>query len=160
MSTAPKPLGKATYVATTLEREWLQIEQRKLYARSRDDRSYVFCKLWGLITDPRNLSVAFARVAANRGRRTAGVDKITVHQIMTRGTDVFLVGLRSELRTGRYRPRPVRRVLIPKSSHPGKFRPLGIPTVERSGRAGRSEEHPGADLRGGLLSVLVWFSPG
>ncbi len=78
MSTTPKPLGKAMYVATDLERDWLQIEQRKLYARSSDGRSYVFRKLWGLITDPRNLSVAFARVAANRGKRTAGVDKITV----------------------------------------------------------------------------------
>lgn len=130
MSTAPKPLGKATYVATTPEREWLQTEQRKLYARSSDDRSYVFRKLWGLITDPRNLSVAFARVAANRGKRTAGVDRITVRQIVACGADAFLVDLRSELRTGEYRPSPVRRVLIPKSGQPGKFRPLGIPTVK------------------------------
>jgi hypothetical protein len=136
MSTALKPLGKATYVATTLEREWLQIEQRKLYARSSDDRSYVFRKLWGLITDPRNLSVAFAGIAANRGKRTAGVDRITVRQIMARGADAFLVGLRSELRMGGYRPSPVRRVLIPKPGQPGKFRPLGIPTVkDRVGQA-------------------------
>jgi hypothetical protein len=34
MRTHPKPLGKATYVASRLDLSWLQNEQRKLYARS------------------------------------------------------------------------------------------------------------------------------
>jgi group II intron reverse transcriptase/maturase len=130
MSTAPKPQGKATYVATDPERERLLIEQRKLYARSSEDRSYVFRKLWGLMTDPRNLSVAFARVASNRGARTAGVDRITVNRVIAKGVDAFLEELRAELRAGTYQPKPVRRVLIPKAGQPGKFRPLGIPTVK------------------------------
>jgi RNA-directed DNA polymerase len=130
MRTAPKPLGKAMYVAPSSDLDGLQIEQRKLYTRSKDNLDYVFRKLWGLVTDPRTLRIAFARVASNRGKRTAGVDGITVRTILVRGVDTFVAQVRAELRSGAYRPSPVRRVLIPKAGQPGKFRPLGIPTVK------------------------------
>lgn len=128
-STAPKPQGQATYVASSSDRSWLLNEQRKLYARSYENPVYVFCKLWGLITDPRNLRTAFARVASNRGRRTAGVDGLTARKVVAKGVDTFIDEVRKELRSGAYRPCPVRRVLIPKPGQPWKFRPLGIPTV-------------------------------
>ena len=41
----------------------------------------------------------------------------------------FLEVLAEALRTGSYRPRPLRRVHIPKPGKPGETRPLGIPTV-------------------------------
>jgi RNA-directed DNA polymerase len=129
MSTESMPQGKATYVATQSDKDWLLSEQRKLYARSRNNPDYVFLKLWGLVTDPRNLRIAFARVARNRGRRTAGVDGLTVHHVLRQGVDTFVEELRLQLRVGSFRPEPVRRVLIPKPGQPGKFRPLGIPTV-------------------------------
>lgn len=130
MRTAPKPLGKATYVAFDSDKEWLQNVQRKLYTQSWDDLDYVFRKLWGLVTDLRNLRCALARVSRNRGSRTAGVDGITVRQILTEGTgEAFVEQLRADLRSGAYRPVPVRRVMIPKPGQPGKHRPLGIPTV-------------------------------
>ncbi len=129
MSTASKPLGKAMYVAPRPDWDWLRSAQRALYARSEKDTAYVFRKLWGLVTDPRNLRMALARVASNRGRRTAGVDGITVARLANR-TDAFIAEVRAELRSGAYRPSPVRRVLIPKIGAPGKFRPLGIPTVK------------------------------
>jgi group II intron reverse transcriptase/maturase len=118
------------YVATDSDRSWLLSEQRKLYARSYENPTYAFRKLWGLITDPRNLRVALARVARNRGRRTAGVDGQTVRSIVHgEGAEAFLDGLRRELRSGAFKPNAVRRVLIPKPGQPGKHRPLGIPTV-------------------------------
>jgi len=78
MGTACKPLGKAMYVAPRPDWDWLRNEQHKLYTRSEQQVDYVFRKLWGLVTDPRNLRMALARVAGNRGRRTAGVDGVTV----------------------------------------------------------------------------------
>jgi len=129
MGTASKPPGKAMYVAPRPDWDWLRIEQRKLYTRSEENVGYVFCKLWGLVTDSRNLRMALARVASNRGHRTAGVDGITVGHVAKRAEE-FIAEMRSELRSGAYRPSPVRRVLIPKIGAPGKFRPLGIPTVK------------------------------
>jgi RNA-directed DNA polymerase len=129
MRTTSAPLRKAMYVASELDKSWLQTEQRRLYERSRNNPDYVFRKLWGFITDPRNLRIAIARVAQNKGARTAGVDGLTVRQVLGVGVDTFVQDLRSKLRTGAYRPSPVRRVLIPKPGQPGKFRPLGIPTV-------------------------------
>jgi RNA-directed DNA polymerase len=117
------------YVASSPDKDWLLIEQRKLYARSYDNPDHVFRKLWGLLTDSRNLRLAFSRVARNRGRRTAGVDGLTVRSVVARGVDAFANEVREELRSGAFRPSPVRRVLIPKPGQPGKFRPLGIPTV-------------------------------
>lgn len=130
MSTAPAPQGKAMYVASGDDRRWLLNEQRKLYAQSRENPDYVFRKLWGLGTDPRNLRVALARVNRNRGRRTAGVDRVTVRMVLAGGVEEFVAELRKELRAGTYRPSPTRRVFIPKAGKPGKFRPLGIPTVK------------------------------
>ena len=130
MSTAALPLGRAMYIASEGDRLWLQSVQRKLYAQSRNNPDYRFNELWGLITDPRNLRIAFSRVQRNRGARTSGVDRVTVRQVVRTGVDTFLAAIRRDLRDGSFRPSPVRRVLIPKAGKPGAFRPLGIPTVK------------------------------
>src|SRR5258708_37564888 len=49
--------------------------------------------------------------------------------LVTEGAEAFLERVRMALRSGVYAPSPARRVLIPKGTEPGKFRPLGIPTV-------------------------------
>ena len=130
MSAAVLTLGQATYVASKDDHLWLLNVQRKLHAQSRDHLDYVFEKLWGLITDLRNLRIAFVRVRRNRGARSPGVDRITVRQILTHGVEPFLAEIRNDLRAGTFRPMPVRRVLIPKAGKPGAHRPLGIPTVK------------------------------
>jgi group II intron reverse transcriptase/maturase len=55
------------------------------------------------------------------------VDGETVDAIESRGVEEFLRELMEELKTGTYRPRPVRREYIPKPD--GRLRPLGIPCV-------------------------------
>lgn len=72
----------------------------------------------------RTLRVAWEHVARNRG--VGGVDRQTVDQFRV-GVDARLRKLSEELGAGSYRPRPVRRVYIPKPD--GRQRPLGIPTV-------------------------------
>jgi retron-type reverse transcriptase len=75
------------------------------------------------MTDPRNLRLAFGRVARNRGRRTAGVDGFTVRSVVAKGVDAFVDEVRKELRSGAFRPSPVRRVLIRSQGNPGSFAP-------------------------------------
>jgi RNA-directed DNA polymerase len=58
----------------------------------------------------------------NQGKRTPGVDKVTIKTPAARGRMVDLL-----MTTQPWRARPARRVYIPKAS--GKLRPLGIPTV-------------------------------
>jgi RNA-directed DNA polymerase len=72
-----------------------------------------------------NLHAASLSVLGNEG--AAGVDHQTVTQFQQRQVEE-LKRLEEELRTGKYQPRPVKRVWIPK---PGSTeqRPLGIPSV-------------------------------
>ncbi len=112
------------------DKVWLLDIQRKLYVWSRNHPEQAWRDMWNWLTDPRNLRLAWRRVASNRGARSAGVDGLTVRRIQQRkGTDRFLDELRENLCNGRYSPSPVRRVLIPKRGKPGQFRPLGVPTV-------------------------------
>ncbi len=130
MNAVPKPRGKAMYVASKSDKVWLLNVQKKLYAQSWENSDYVFCKLWGLVTDSSNLRCALARVARNKGARTAGVDGVTVRMLFVDDVDDFVEQLRIELRSRKYQPSAARRVLIPKPGKPGEFRPLGIPTVK------------------------------
>jgi len=101
--------------------------QVKLYLAAKRSPERRFHALWDRIHRRDVLQRAWQQVRANRG--VAGVDRITITQIEARGVEVFLDELQEELRGERYRPRPARRVLIPK---PGRSeqRPLGIPSVK------------------------------
>jgi len=112
------------------DRAWLLGVQRKLYQWSRAHPDGAYRELWNWMVDPRNLRCAWRRVATNKGKRTPGVDGVTVARIRRgKGEARFLRELRQQLKGGSYRPRPCRRKLIPKRGKPGKFRPLGIPTI-------------------------------
>jgi len=71
-----------------------------------------------------NLQTAWKRVKANKG--AAGVDGLDIEQT-ARVIRQSWSEIRAALLTGRYRPSPVRKVLIPKPD--GGQRELGIPTV-------------------------------
>ena len=65
---------------------------------------------------------AYANISANKGATTRGVNQNTLDGF----TDERVVNLQTLLKENRYRPKPVRRIYIPKSD--GRKRPLGTST--------------------------------
>ncbi len=76
------------------------------------------------ILDTRNLEQAYKQVKRNKG--AGGIDGMQVDELLPylRENQEELI---QSIRDGKYRPKPVRRVEIPKEN--GKIRKLGIPTV-------------------------------
>jgi len=102
--------------------------QAKLHRWAGEDSSRRFGDLFNLVYDPEFLAEAWFRVAGNKGKRTPGIDAATVASIENGiGVGVFLEEIRGLLKSGEFRPVPVRQVMIPKKS--GKLRKLGIPIV-------------------------------
>jgi RNA-directed DNA polymerase len=99
--------------------------QRKLWAAAKLSEGRRFHALFDRVHRGDVLWVAWERVKANRG--SAGVDRRTLQDVQEYGVERMLRELSLALREGRYRPLPVRRVLIPKPD--GGRRGLGIPTV-------------------------------
>lgn len=98
---------------------------RMLTRLEQSEPTTVWFGLWDKVCAERNLQAAFQAVWRKRG--APGVDGQTVRQFDEQAASQ-LARLRDELRTGRYRRQPARRVWIPK---PGttEQRPLGIPAV-------------------------------
>ena len=74
----------------------------------------------------KNLELAWKKVKANHG--AGGVDGQSIEEFEVEA-ERHLLRLQQELKADGYRPQPVRQKLIPKPGQPGKYRPLGIPTV-------------------------------
>jgi len=100
--------------------------QHTLYRTAKMDAGRRFHALGDKVIRSDVLMRAWFQVYRNQG--ASGVDRITVDQVKEYGVTRLLDELASELREGRYRPLPARRVLIPK---PGTLeqRPLSIPAV-------------------------------
>ena len=81
--------------------------------------------LTGRIT-PKLMRQAFQAVKRNRG--AAGVDKVSVN-MFDANREENLAALMRDMKTGCFRPLPLRRVHISKGPGSKKLRPLGIPVV-------------------------------
>ena len=108
---------------------WPKVRElrEKLNGKAKAEKKYRFYLLYDKVYRKDFLEAAYAQCRANGG--APGVDRQTFEDIETYGRERYLAELAEELRAQRYEPQPVRRVLIPKPGQPGKYRPLGIPTI-------------------------------
>ena len=107
---------------------WVEREvwsERMLEALARGVRGgkwhSLYDKVWGL----KNLKAAWRKVESNRGG--GGVDRMSVADF-AKDAEARLQKLSEALRSGTYKPQPVKRTYIPKPGGREK-RPLGIPTI-------------------------------
>jgi RNA-directed DNA polymerase len=100
--------------------------QYALYRAAKADPGRRFHALFDKVHRRDVLERAWENVRRNRG--AAGIDRVTLADAGEYGIARLLGELAAELREGRYRPLPARRVFIPK---PGtsEQRPLSIPSV-------------------------------
>ena len=105
--------------------------QNRLWAAAKQSKGRRFHALYDRAYRSDVLWEAWGRVSANRG--AAGVDGLTLSAVEAYGAERMLAELQEALRTGNYRPAPVRRVFVPKPD--STSRPLGNPRL-RTGNAG------------------------
>jgi RNA-directed DNA polymerase len=102
--------------------------QHALYRAAKADPGRRFHALYDKVCRRDVLWRAWVAVRSNNG--APGIDRITLAAVEEYGVSRLLDELASELREGRYRPLPARRVFIPKPGAPaGEQRPLSIPSV-------------------------------
>ena len=104
--------------------------QHVLYRSAKQDPKRRFHALFDKVARSDVMWRAWCDVAANRG--APGVDGVSIADLMAGDVEsvrAFLEGLAEAVRSGSYRPAPLRRVRIPKPGQPGQTRPLGIPTA-------------------------------
>lgn len=100
--------------------------QNRLYLTAKADRKRKFYAMYDKIYRKDILEEAWTRVKRNGG--AGGIDKVSMEDVKAYGEDKLLCEISEELRTEKYRCKPVRRTYIPKAD--GRKRALGIPTIK------------------------------
>jgi len=103
-------------------REVRRLQARIVKATQEGRHHRVKALQWLLTHSFSGKALAVKRVTENQGKRTAGVDGATWSTPQAKSQAML------SLKRHGYQPKPLRRVLIPKSN--GKTRPLGIPTMK------------------------------
>jgi group II intron reverse transcriptase/maturase len=99
--------------------------QTALHDKAKESPKRRFHALYDKVYRRDVLAFAYECCKANGG--AAGVDGQSFEDIEEYGVERWLDELAEELKSRTYRPRPVRRVYIPKPD--GKQRPVGVPTI-------------------------------
>ena len=94
-----------------------------LYEKSKE--GIAFTGLVEAMVNEVTIVTAIHNIKSNKGGKTAGVDQMKMDRYLQMPREELIALIRDNF--SNYRPRPARRVYIPKKN--GKLRPLGIPTV-------------------------------
>ena len=108
------------------QKEYAEVfDYRKITEKSGIIIDYWTDNLLDLILRKDNLNEAYKRVKSNKG--AGGTDGMQVDELLPylKENQETLI---QEIRIGKYKPNPVRRVEIPKETK-GEYRKLGVPTV-------------------------------
>jgi len=108
------------------QKEYAEVfDYSKITEKSGVITDYWTNNLLELILRKDNLNNAYKQVKKNKGK--GGIDGMQVDELLPflRENQETLI---QEIRKGKYKPNPVRRVEIPKETN-GEFRKLGVPTV-------------------------------
>ena len=108
------------------QKEYAEVfDYSKITEKSGVITDYWTNNLLDLILRKDNLNEAYKQVKKNKGK--GGIDGMQVDELLPflRENQEALI---QEIREGKYKPNPVRRVEIPKETK-GEFRKLGVPTV-------------------------------
>jgi len=84
----------------------------KLYAKSK--QGGFFTNLMELISSEENIRLAYRNIKRNAGSTTSGVDNYTIKDIEKISAEKLVEIIQSKFRF--YKPKPVRRVEIPKAT--------------------------------------------
>ena len=108
------------------QKEYAEVfDYSKITEKSSVITDYWTNNLLDLILRKENLNKAYKRVKANKGK--GGIDDMQVDGLLPFLKENQETLIR-QIRDGKYKPNPVRRVEIPKETK-GEFRKLGVPTV-------------------------------
>lgn len=103
----------------------LQDLRRRIYRKAKSDKAHRFWGIFVHVTKMQTLEEAYRITKGNKG--APGIDGQSFEDIETSGVARFLEAIREDLVTGRYQPKPNRRVDIPKDD--GKVRTLQVPCI-------------------------------
>ena len=108
------------------QKEYAEVlDHQKIIEKSGVITDYWTDNLLDLILRKDNLNAAYKKVKSNKG--SGGIDGMQVDDLLPylrENQETFI----QEIRDGKFKPNPVRRVEIPKETK-GEFRMLGVPTV-------------------------------
>ena len=93
-------------------------------SKHSNESTYQYLRLYRILFNEQMFYVAYQRIYAKPGNMTSGTEGQTIDQMTLQRIDAIIEMLKDES----YKPKPVRRVYIPKKN--GKLRPLGVPTFD------------------------------